>query len=197
MLKILRQSTLAASSPLLPGADDARLTHFMSDIAYVIITPTVAKSRTGGILAIDHRTGLDPSVRMFAPSPELVRDTERRRLANDPQDRQYSESRDYIPESFSRSQTGRHCRVMVLSSKTRQDSGVVGNITHRHGGEPSATFTRLISKATRPDIEPVVLAARTRRRPKRSSNLGAIRHRWRRVENGFHGTNDKPQRTLS
>ncbi len=48
-----------------------------SQLAYVIITPySLFKSRTGGVLTrLISRTGLDLcAMRMFAPSPELVKE---------------------------------------------------------------------------------------------------------------------------
>ena len=53
------------------------------ELAYVILTPyTLFKSRTGGIIArLITRTGLElVGARMFAPSPELVKQEEKKRL---------------------------------------------------------------------------------------------------------------------
>src|SRR5664279_1167336 len=68
------------------------LSSFMSQqLAYVIITPySLYKSRTGGILTrLITRTGLDlAGLRMFAPSPELVKEYADTIIsAQDPQDR--------------------------------------------------------------------------------------------------------------
>jgi nucleoside diphosphate kinase len=115
-------------------------------IAYVIITPySLHKSRTGGILArLITRTGLDlVGARMFAPSPELVKEYSNAIVsANDPQDRRIQELiRDYILQNLSPDpKTGKRRRVMMLLFKgedaVRKVRGVVGNISiHRHGGE--------------------------------------------------------------
>src|SRR5580658_1169152 len=75
-------------------------------LAYVIVTPySLYKSRTGGILSrLISRTGLDlAGLRMFAPSPELVREYAATIVsANDPHDRKIQELlRDYVQENLS------------------------------------------------------------------------------------------------
>jgi len=115
-------------------------------LAYVIVTPySLHKSRTGGILSrLITRTGLELiAARMFAPSPELVRDyAETIISANDPQDRWIQEQiHQYILNHLSAdSATGRRRRVMVLvfqgEDAVRKVRSVVGNICKdRKGGE--------------------------------------------------------------
>jgi nucleoside diphosphate kinase len=142
-------------------------------LAYVIITPySLHKSRTGGIIArLITRTGLDlVAARMFAPSPELVREYSNAIVsANDPQDRRIQELiRDYILQNLSPDpKTGRRRRVMMLifrgDDAVRKTRGVVGNIgTDRRGGETIRdTYGDLIMDehgAVR-YFEPAVLAA--------------------------------------
>lgn len=144
-------------------------------LAYVIITPySLFKSRTGGILSrLLTRTGLDlVAARMFAPSPELVKEYSQAILsANDPQDRRIQELiRDYILHNLSPDpKTGRRRRVMMLLFKgedaVRKVRSVVGNINaDRIGGETIRdTYGDLIidekNKVTY--FEPAVLAAPT------------------------------------
>src|ERR1700678_1772511 len=76
-----------------------------SQLAYVIITPySLYKSRTGGVLSrLISRTGLDLcAIRMFAPSPELVREYADNIIsAYDTQDRKIQELlKDYILHNF-------------------------------------------------------------------------------------------------
>jgi nucleoside diphosphate kinase len=115
-------------------------------LAYVIITPySLHKSRTGGILArLISRTGLElAAARMFAPSPELVKQySDVIVSANDPQDRRIQELiREYILHNLaSDPKTGKRRRVMMLVFKgedaVRKVRSVVGNITtERRGGE--------------------------------------------------------------
>jgi nucleoside diphosphate kinase len=115
-------------------------------LAYVIITPhSLHKSRTGGIIArLITRTGLElAAARMFAPSPELVREYAAAIVsANDPQDRQVQELiRDYITHDFAPdAKTGLRRRVMTLlfrgEDAVRKVRSVVGNISFdRHAGE--------------------------------------------------------------
>jgi nucleoside diphosphate kinase len=115
-------------------------------LAYIIITPyTLAKSRTGGILArLITRTGLElVAARMFAPSEELVKQySEAIISANDPQDRRIQELiRDYILHNLAPDpKTHRRRRVMMLlfrgEDAVRKVRSVVGNIVpHRRGGE--------------------------------------------------------------
>src|ERR1700722_11428521 len=92
-------------------------------LAYVIITPySLHKSRTGGILSrLITRTGLEMvATRMFAPSPELVKEYSQAIIsANDPQDKQVQELiHDYILQNLSPDpKTGLRRRVMVLLFK--------------------------------------------------------------------------------
>jgi nucleoside diphosphate kinase len=115
-------------------------------LAYVIVTPySLHKSRTGGILArLISRTGLDlVAARMFAPSPELVKEYSNAIVsANDPQDRHIQELiRDYILRNFvPDAKTQKRRRVMMLlfqgEDAVRKVRGVVGNIgPDRRGGE--------------------------------------------------------------
>src|ERR1043165_8693727 len=115
-------------------------------LAYVIITPySLHKSRTGGIIArLITRTGLDlVAARMFAPSPELVKQYSEVVISSaDPQDRRIQEHiRDYILQNFSPdAKTGRRRRVMMLlfrgEEAVRKVRSVIGNISaERRGGE--------------------------------------------------------------
>ena len=86
-----------------------------SQLAYVIVTPySLYKSRTGGILSrLITRTGLDlVDLRMFAPSPELVKEYgETIVSAHDPQDRKIQELlKDYVAQNFPPDKTGRRRR---------------------------------------------------------------------------------------
>src|SRR5688500_16292826 len=89
-------------------------------LAYVIITPySLHKSRTGGILArLITRTGLElVGARMFAPSPELVKQySEAIISAHDPQDRWVQELiQQYILQNLGPDpKTGRRRRTMML-----------------------------------------------------------------------------------
>ena len=115
-------------------------------LAYVIITPySLHKSRTGGILSrLISRTGLDlAAARMFAPSPELVKQySESTVSANDPQDRRIQELiYQYVNQNLSPDpKTGRGRRVMMLLFKgedaVRKVRSVVGNLgPNRRVGE--------------------------------------------------------------
>ena len=94
-------------------------------LAYVIITPySLHKSRTGGILArLITRTGLDlAGARMFAPSPELVREYSNMILsANDPQDRRIQELiHQYILTNLSPDpKTGRNAGISMAYVSSR------------------------------------------------------------------------------
>src|SRR5512140_380881 len=116
------------------------------ELAYVIITPySLYKSRTGGIISrLITRTGLDlVAARMFAPSPELVKEySEKTISADDPQDRRIQELIfSYILQNFSPDpKTGRRRRGMMLlfqgEDAVRKTRSVVGNIgPERRGGE--------------------------------------------------------------
>jgi len=115
-------------------------------LAYVIITPySLYKSRTGGILSrLITRTGLElAAARMFAPSPELVKEYSQAIIsANDPQDKIVQEIlQSYILQNLSPDpKTGLRRRVMVLlfrgEDAVRKVRSVVGNITlDRRSGE--------------------------------------------------------------
>ncbi|HMP81223.1 MAG TPA: nucleoside-diphosphate kinase [Verrucomicrobiota bacterium] len=144
-------------------------------LAYVIITPySLFKSRTGGILSrLITRTGLDlVAARMFAPSPELVKEYSQAIVsANDPQDRRIQELiRDYILHNLAPDhKTGRRRRVMMLLFKgedaVRKVRSVVGNINaDRIGGETIRdTYGDLIldENGSVTYFEPAVLAAPT------------------------------------
>lgn len=142
-------------------------------LAYVIITPySLYKSRTGGILSrLITRTGLDlAGLRMFAPSPELVKEyAETIVSAHDTQDRKIQERlRDYVRENLSPDpKTGRRRRVMALlfrgDEAVRKVRSVVGNLSpDRRGGETIRdTYSDLImdDNGGVRYFEPAVLAA--------------------------------------
>jgi len=142
-------------------------------LAYVIITPySLYKSRTGGILSrLITRTGLDlAGLRMFAPSPELVKEyAETIVSAHDPQDRKIQELlRAYILENLSPDpKTGRRRRVMALifrgDDAVRKVRAVVGNLSpDRRGGETIRdTYSDLIldDNGNVRYFEPAVFAA--------------------------------------
>jgi len=142
-------------------------------LAYVIITPySLYKSRTGGILSrLITRTGLDlADLRMFAPSPELVKEYAATIVsAQDPQDRKIQELlRDYVLENLSPDpNTGRRRRVMALlfrgDEAVRKVRSVVGNLSpNRRGGETIRdTYSDLIldDNGSVRYFEPAVLAA--------------------------------------
>jgi len=144
-------------------------------LAYVIITPySLHKSRTGGILSrLISRTGLDlAAARMFAPSPELVKQySETIVSANDSQDRRIQELiYQYIVQNLSAdSKTGRRRRVMMLLFKgedaVRKVRSVVGNIgpDRRVGETIRDTYGDMILDETGQVryFEPAVLAAPT------------------------------------
>ena len=142
-------------------------------LAYVIITPySLYKSRTGGILSrLISRTGLDlAGLRMFAPSPELVKEYAATIVsAQDSQDRKIQELlRDYVLENLSPDpKTGRRRRVMALlfrgDEAVRKVRSVVGNLSpNRRGGETIRdTYSDLIldDNGSVRYFEPAVLAA--------------------------------------
>ena len=144
-------------------------------LAYVIITPySLYKSRTGGILSrLITRSGLElAAARMFAPSPELVKEyAEVVVSGNDPQDRKIQELiREYIVHNLCPDpKTGRRRRVMMLlfrgEDAVRKVRSVVGHITPgRFGGETIRdTFGDLVMDdgGQVRYLEPAVLAAPT------------------------------------
>ena len=109
-------------------------------LAYVIVTPyTLAKSRTGGILArLISRTGLELlAARMFGASQLLVEEYSKVVIsANDPQDRKVQQLiHDYIVRELGPDpKTGRRRRAMMLlfrgEDAVRKVRSVVGNISH-------------------------------------------------------------------
>src|SRR5438093_2647213 len=182
-------------------------------LAYVIITPySLQKSRTGGILSrLITRTGMElAGARMFAPSPELVREySEATISANDPQDRRIQELiyhyslQNLAPDP----KTGRRRRVMMLlfqgEDAVRKTRSVTGNISpDRRGGETIRdTYGDLIIDENDQVryFEPAVLAAPTADEAREKLRLWA----------GYSDTDggvlenviqyqpaDKPQRTL-
>ncbi|MBI5774081.1 MAG: nucleoside-diphosphate kinase [Verrucomicrobia bacterium] len=182
-------------------------------LAYVIITPySLHKSRTGGILArLISRTGLElVAARMFAPSPELVKEySEVIVSANDPQDRRIQELiRDYILQNLGPDpKTHKRRRVMMLvfhgEDAVRKVRSVVGNIkAERSGGETIRdTYGDLIldehDKVRY--FEPAVLAAPN------AEEAGVKLKLWARysesdggiLENvNTYAPGDQPQRTL-
>jgi nucleoside diphosphate kinase len=182
-------------------------------LAYVIITPySLYKSRTGGILSrLITRTGLDlAGLRMFAPSPELVKEYAGTLVsAHDNHDRQIQELlRDYVLKNLSPDpKTGRRRRIMAMlfrgDDAVRRVRAVVGNLSpDRRGGETIRdTYSDLImdDDGQVRYFEPAVLAA---------PNDGEAEHKlkiWARysdsdggvLENVIaYGPNDKPERTL-
>src|SRR5580692_575929 len=144
-------------------------------LAYVIVTPySLSKSRTGGVLSrLISRTGLELcAMRMFAPSPELVREyAENITSAHDTQDRKIQELlREYILHNFSPDpKTGRRRRVMMMLFKgdeaVRKVRAVVGNLSpeRRIGGETiRGTYGDLITDDETGQVryfEPAVLAS--------------------------------------
>src|ERR1700722_8905141 len=128
-----------------------------SQLAYVIITPySLFKSRTGGVLSrLISRTGLDLcAMRMFAPSPELVKEyAENVISAHDTQDRKIQELlKDYILHDFMPDpRTGRRRRVMMMlfrgDEAVRKVRNVVGNLSpeRRSGDTIRGTFGDFIT----------------------------------------------------
>jgi len=182
-------------------------------LAYVIITPySLHKSRTGGILSrLITRTGLDlVGARMFAPSPELVKQySEETISANDPQDRRIQELiYNYIVQNFTPdAKTGRRRRVMTLlfqgEDAVRKTRSVVGNIsTERRGGETIRdTYGDLIldENGQVRYFEPAVLAAPT---PEEAESKLRIWAQYSESDGGVlenvisYQGNEKAQRTL-
>src|SRR5215472_1433473 len=143
-------------------------------LAYVIVTPySLYKSRTGGVLSrLISRTGLDLcAIRMFAPSPELVREyAENVISAHDPQDRKIQELlKEYILHNFMPDpKTGRRRRVLMMlfrgDEAVRKVRSVVGNLSpERRSGETiRGTYGDLITDDETGQVryfEPAVLAS--------------------------------------
>jgi nucleoside diphosphate kinase len=183
-------------------------------LAYVIVTPySLFKSRTGGVLSrLISRTGLDLcAIRMFAPSPELVREyAENVISAHDPQDRKIQELlKEYILHNFMPDpKTGRRRRVLVMlfrgDEAVRKVRSVVGNLSpdRRSGETIRGTYGDLITDDETGQVryfEPAVLAAP-------SDNEAEVKLKlWARysdadggiLENVINYTpNDAPERTL-
>lgn len=182
-------------------------------LAYVIITPySLYKSRTGGILSrLITRTGLElVGARMFAPSPELVKEYSDKTIsANDPQDRKIQELiYNYIVQNFSPDpKTGRRRRVMMLlfqgEDAVRKTRSVVGNISlDRRGGETIRdTYGDLILDENNQVryFEPAALAAPT---PEEAEEKLKIWARHAETDGGVlenviaYQPNERGQRTL-
>jgi nucleoside diphosphate kinase len=185
-----------------------------TQLAYVIITPySLFKSRTGGVLSrLISRTGLDLcAMRMFAPSPELVKEyAENVISAHDPQDRKIQELiREYILHNFMPDpKTGRRRRVMMMlfrgDEAVRKVRSVVGNLSpERRSGETiRGTYGDLITDEETDQVryfEPAVLAAP-------NDNEAEIKLKlWARHSDADGGilenvitypANDTPERTL-
>ena len=156
-------------------------------LAYVIVTPySLYKSRTGGILSrLITRTGLDlVGLRMFAPSPELVKEyAETIVSAHDTQDRKIQELlKEYVITNLAPDpKTGRRRRVMMLLFKgdeaVRKVRSVVGNLSpDRRGGETIRdTYSDLIldDGGNVRYFEPAVLAAPNAEEAERKLKLWA------------------------
>ena len=183
------------------------------ELAYVIITPySLHKSRTGGIFArLITRTGLElVGARMFAPSPELVKQySEVVVSAADPQDRQIQELiREYIIKNMSPDpKTNRRRRVMMLLFKgedaVRKVRSVIGNISaDRRGGETIRdTYGDLVLDENNKVVyfEPAVLAAPM---PQEAEVKLKLWSKFSQPDGGIventviYNPNDRPQRTL-
>jgi nucleoside diphosphate kinase len=145
------------------------------ELAYVIITPySLHKSRTGGILSrLIARSGAEfAGARMFAPSPELVKQYADASISKeDPQAPRVQELiRDYILQNFGPDpKTGRRRRVMVLLFKgedaVRKVRSIVGHFCkeRRTGESIRDTYGDLILDEHDEVryFEPAVLAAPT------------------------------------
>ncbi|MBM3846738.1 MAG: nucleoside-diphosphate kinase, partial [Verrucomicrobia bacterium] len=182
-------------------------------LAYAIITPySLHKSRTGGILArLIARTRLElVGARMFAPSPELVKEYASAIVsANDPQDRSVQELlRDYIIQNFSPDpKTGRRRRVMMLlfrgEDAVRTLRSVVGNLCpdRRSGETIRDTYADMIldGEGKVRYFEPAVLAPPNAEEAETKLKLWA---RYSDTDGGVldgtiaYGPGEKPQRTL-
>lgn len=184
-------------------------------LAYVIITPySLYKSRTGGVLSrLISRTGLELcAMRMFAPSPELVREyAENIISAHDPQDRKIQELlKEYILHNFSPDpKTGRRRRVMMMlfrgDEAVRKVRAVVGNLSpeHRVSGETiRGTYGDLVTDDETGQVryfEPAVLASPNDAEAETKLKLWA---RFSDNDGGVlddvipHPPSDSPERTL-
>lgn len=182
-------------------------------LAYAIITPhSLYKSRTGGIIArLIARTNLElAAARMFAPSPDLVREYAETIVSpHDPQDRRVQELiREYVLTQFAPDpKTQRRRRVMMLLFKgedaVRKVRSVVGHFSfHRRGGETIRdTYGDLVvdSDDHVRYFEPAVLAAPT---PEEAAAKLRLWARYSDTDGGVlenviaYGPDEKPERTL-
>ena len=185
-----------------------------TQLAYVIITPySLYKSRTGGVLSrLISRTGLDLcALRMFAPSPELVKEyAENIISAHDPQDRKIQELlKDYILQNFMPDpKTGRRRRVLMMlfrgDEAVRKVRSVVGNLSpERRSGETiRGTYGDLITDEQTDLVryfEPAVLASPNDNEAETKLKLWA---RYSDADGGVlenvisYPANETPERTL-
>lgn len=182
-------------------------------LAYVIITPySLHKSRTGGILSrLISRTGLDlVAARMFAPSPELVKEYAEAVISpNDPQTPAIQELiRQYILQNFAPdAKTGRRRRVMMLLFKgedaVRKVRSVVGNLgpDRRVGESIRDTYGDVVHDENGQVryFEPAVLAAPT---PEEAATKLKLWARFSESDGGVlhdvipYPAGETPQRTL-
>ena len=183
------------------------------ELAYVILTPySLHKSRTGGILSrLIARSGAEfVGARMFAPSPELVKQYADASMSkDDPQTPRVQELiHDYILGNFGPdSKTGRRRRVMVLLFKgedaVRKVRSVVGHFCkeRRTGESIRDTYGDLIMDEHDQVryFEPAVLAAPT------VAEAAAKLKLWARFSDSDGGVlenviayqpGEQPQRTL-
>ena len=185
-----------------------------NQLAYVIITPySLFKSRTGGVLSrLISRTGLDLcALRMFAPSPELVREyAENIISAHDPQDKKIQELlKEYILHNLMPDpKTGRPRRVMMMlfrgDEAVRKVRAVVGNLSpeRRSGDTIRGTYGDLIYDDETGQVryfEPAVLAAPSDIEAETKLKMWA---RFSDKDGGvlentiLHPASDAPERTL-
>ena len=182
-------------------------------LAYVIVTPySLYKSRTGGILSrLITRTGLDlAGLRMFAPSPELVKEyAETIVSAHDTHDRKIQDLlRQYVLENLAPDpKTGRRRRVMMLlfrgDEAVRKVRSVVGNLSpdRRVGETIRDTYSDLIMDdcGSVRYFETAVLAAPSAEEAEKKLKLWA---RYSDSDGGVlenvinYSINDQPERTL-
>lgn len=181
-------------------------------LAYAILTPhSLTRSRTGGIIArLIARTGLDlVAARMFAPSPELVKEYAAAILsAKDPQEERIQHLlRDYVVERFAPDPLGRRQRVMLLLFRgpdaVRKVREVVGsfNPANPTGQSIRDTYGDLVLDPNG-DVryfEPAVYAATT---PEEAEKKLKVWARYSDSDGGVlqdvvaYGPDDKPERTL-
>jgi nucleoside diphosphate kinase len=145
------------------------------ELSYVILNPhTLAKSRTGGVLArLLTRTALDlVAAQMFVPSQALLDEYVQNIVTeNDPQDRSIQELiRAYVQEQYAPDPaTGQRRRVMMLlfrgEDAVRRTREVVGHIKNKVSGETiRETYGDYVLNrdGSVRYFEPAVLAAPTR-----------------------------------